>query len=162
MGTHFGVRYQNAYGQLTDFGIGLYDSSSPLGIQTASTGLNIAFDQLVSNHGLSTALGDFNLNEFSNGFNTSRVAPTDFIYGSGGFLLGNFSAADIIAENDMSLLTSNAPMDNTDLWKLNLEALLGPSVIVSGFTLAADIHHGGDSLMAVEQRPQMHVSHVFL
>lgn len=45
MGPHFGVGYPNAYGQLTDFGISLYDSSSPLGIQTASTGRNIAFDQ---------------------------------------------------------------------------------------------------------------------
>jgi hypothetical protein len=154
----FGVRYQNAYGQLTDFGIGLYDASSALGIQTASTGLNIAFDQLVSGHGLSATLGSFNLNEFSTDFNTGNVAPTVSIYGNGGLLLGNFSAADIIADNALSLLTSNDPITNTDLWKLNLEALVGSSVVVSGFTLAADIHNGGGSLMAVSSVPYYLVS----
>lgn len=154
----FGVRYQNASGKLTDFGIGLYDSSNAKGIQAASTGLNIAFDQLVSSNGLSATLGHFNLNEFSTDFNTGRVAPTVSIYGTGGLLLGNFSAADIIADNAMSLLTSNDPITKTDLWKLNLDALIGPNAQVSSFTLAADIHNGGGSAMAVKSDPYFLVS----
>jgi hypothetical protein len=154
----FGVRYQDTFGQLTDFGIGLYDASYAPGIQAASTGLNIAFDQLVSSHGLSATLGNFGLNEFSIDADPSRVAPTISIYGTGGLLLGNFSAADIIADQALSLLTSNDPIAQTDLWKLNLDALIGPNVLVSGFTLAADTHNGGGSLMAVNSTPYFLVS----
>lgn len=154
----FGVRYTNAHGQLTDFGIGLYDSSCAPGIQAASTGLNIAFDQLVSSNGLSATLGDFNLNECSTDFNTGRVAPTVSIYGTGGFLLGNFSAAQILADNALSLLTTNDPIAQTDLWKLNLGALVGPNVHVSGFTLGADLQNGGGSQMVVNSVPYFLVS----
>ncbi|OYW74581.1 MAG: hypothetical protein B7Z37_17130 [Verrucomicrobia bacterium 12-59-8] len=154
----FGVRYQTAYGQLTDFGIGLYDASCAPGIQTASTGLSIAFDHLVSSHGLSATLGDFDLDEFSIDANPGKVAPTISIYGNGGLLLGNFSTADIIAGNAMSLLTSNDPITQTDLWKLNLDALVGPNVQISGFTLAADTHNGSGSLMAVESEPYFFVA----
>ncbi len=149
----FGVRYENAYGQLTDFGIGLYDASCAPGIQTASTGLNIAFDQLVSSNGLSATLGDFHLNEFSTDADPSKVAPTISIYGIGNLLLGNFSTADILASHAVSLLTSLDPIAKTDLWKLNLSALVGPNVQVSGFTLAADTHNGGGSLMVVNSDP---------
>lgn len=154
----FGVRYTNALDQLTDFGIGLYDSDYAPGIQAASTGLNIAFDHLVSSNGLSATLGDFDLNEFSTDFNTGRVAPTVSIYGNGGFLLGNFSAAQIIADNAMSLLASNDPITQTDLWKLDLGALVGPNVQVSGFTLAADLYNGGGSQMVVNSVPYFLVS----
>lgn len=149
----FGVRYENAYGIQTDFGIGLYDASYAPGIQTASTGLNIAFDQLVSSNGLSATLGDFGLNEYSTDADPSHVAPTISIYGIGNSLLGNFSTADILANNAMSILTSLDPIAQTDLWKLNLDALVGPGVLVSGFTLAADTHNGAGSPMAVNSDP---------
>lgn len=149
----FGVRYQDSYGILTDFGIGLYDASSAPGIQTASTGLNIAFDQLVSSNGLSATLGHFGLNEYSADADPSKVAPTISIYGIGNLLLGNFSTADILGSHAMSLLTALDPIAQTDLWKLNLDALVGPNVQVSGFTLAADTHNGGGSLMAVNSDP---------
>lgn len=154
----YGVRYQDALGQLTDFGIGLYDASSNPGIQAASTGLNIAFTQLVSSYGLSATLGNFGLNEFSTDADPSRVAPTLSIYGSGGLLLGNFSTADLIADNALSLLTSNDPIANTDLWKLNLDALIGPNAQVSSFTLGADTHNASGSLMAVNSNPYYLVS----
>lgn len=145
----FGVRYTNTYGGLTDFGIGLYDASCAPGIQVASTGLNIVFDQLVSSHGLSATLGDFDIANLSTDFSTGNVAPTVSIYGTGGLLLGNFSASDIIADNALSLLSSSDPITNTDLWKLNLDALIGPNVLVSGFTLGADLRNGGGNLMDV-------------
>lgn len=154
----FGVRYTNALDQLTDFGIGLYDASYAPGIQAASTGLNITFNQLVSSHGLSATLGHFGLNEFSTDADPSRVAPTVSIYGIGGLLLGNFSTADIIADNAMSLLTSNDPIAMTDLWKLSLDALIGPNVQVSSFTLGADTHNGSGSLMTVNSDPYYLVS----
>ena len=154
----FGVRYLNSSGKLTDFGIGLYDSSSAKGIQAASTGLNIAFDHLVCSNGLSATLGDFDLSDLSTDFKTGKVAPTISIYGNGGLLLGNFSASEIIADNAMSLLSSNDPIAKTDLWKLNLDALIGPNVQVSGFTLAADTHNGSGSLMAVKSDPYFLVS----
>ena len=154
----FGVRYQDTYGHMTDFGIGLYDSSSAPGIQTASTGLNISFSQLVSSQGVSATLGDFGLNEFSTDAAPSRVAPTISIYGNGGLLLGNFSTADIIADHAATLLTSMDPIAQTDLWKLNLAALVGSSAQISGFTLAADTHNGNGDMMTVNSSPYFLVS----
>ena len=154
----FGVRYLNSEGKLTDFGIGLYDASCAPGIQTASTGLNIDFSQLVSSHGLSATLGDFDLNGSSTDADPSKVAPTISIYGNSGVLLGNFSTADIIADHAASLLTSMDPITKTDLWKLSLDALVGPNAQISGFTLAADTHNGSGSLMAVKSDPYFLVS----
>ena len=154
----FGVRYLNSEGKLTDFGIGLYDASCAPGIQTASTGLNIDFSRLVSSHGLSATLGDFDLNSSSIDADPSKVAPTISIYGNGGVLLGNFSTADIIADHAASLLTSMDPIAKTDLWKLSLDALVGPNAQISGFTLGADTHNGSGSLMAVHSDPYFLVS----
>ena len=154
----FGVSYLNSEGKLTDFGIGLYDASSAPGIQTASTGLNIDFSHLVSSHGLSATLGDFDLNASSIDANPSKVAPTISIYGNSGVLLGNFSTADIIADHAASLLTSMDPIAKTDLWKLSLDALVGPNAQISGFTLGADTHNGSGSLMAVNSDPYFLVS----
>ena len=154
----FGVRYQNSEGRLTDFGIGLYDASCAPGVQTASTGLNIDFSHLVSSHGLSATLGDFDLNGSSIDADPSKVAPTISIYGNGGLLLGNFSTADIIADHAATLLTSMDPIAKTDLWKLSIDSLVGPNAQISGFTLGADTHNGSGSLMAVHSDPYFLVS----
>lgn len=154
----FGVRYTNADGVLTDFGIGLYDACCAPGIQVASTGLNITFDHLVYSHGLSATLGSFGLNEFSTDAAPDRVAPTISIYGDGGSLLGNFSTADILADHAIQLLSSHDPIAQTDLWRLNLDALVGSNTMISGFTLGADTHNGGGSLMAVPSNPYYFVS----
>ncbi len=138
----FGVRYTNASNKLVNFGIGLYDSSNAPGIQSASTGLNIEFNQLFSSHGLFATLGDFDITSLNFGFNPGKVAPTISIYGAGGSLLGNFGAADILADHALTLLSSNDPIYKVDTWKLSLDALVGPSALVSGFTLGADTHNG--------------------
>jgi hypothetical protein len=137
-----GVRYLNARGVLTDFGIGLYDGSTSKGFQATSTGLNICFDQLVSSNGLSATLGDFDLTSLSSGFNTGKVSPTISIYGAGGSLLGDFTASDILADNAMTLISGYDPAYKVDTWLLSLDALVGPGAQVSGFTLAADIENG--------------------
>jgi hypothetical protein len=153
-----GVRYTNDAGKLVNFGIGLYDASSAKGIQAASTGLNIAFDQLVSSNSLSATLGDFDLKDLSGDFNTGKVAPTISIYGAGGSLLGNFSSADIIADHALTLLSSNDPIAKTDTWKLSLNSLVGPNTQVSGFTLAADAYNGSGGLEKVASDPYFLVS----
>lgn len=154
----FGVRYTNSYGSLTDFGIGLYDASCAPGIQTASTGLNIAFDHLVYSRGLSATVGGFGLNEFSTDAAPDRVAPTISIYGNGGSLLGNFSTADIIAGHAVQLLTSHDPIAQTDLWRLNLDALVGGNTFISGFTLGADTHNANGCPMVVPSNPYYFVA----
>jgi hypothetical protein len=153
-----GVRYTNDAGKLVNFGIGLYDASSAKGIQAASTGLNIAFDQLVSSNGLSATLGDFDLTSLDSGFNTGKVAPTISIYGAGGSLLGNFGAADILADHALTLLSSHDSILQVDTWKLNLNALVGSNAQVSGFTLAADAHNGMGGVEKVASDPYFLVS----
>jgi hypothetical protein len=129
-----GVRYLNARGVLTDFGIGLYDGSTSKGFQASSTGLNICFDQLVSSNGLSATLGDFDLTSLSSGFNTGKVSPTISIYGAGGSLLGDFTASDILADNAMTLISGHDPAYKVDTWLLSLDALVGPGAQVSGLS----------------------------
>lgn len=153
-----GVRYKGFDGKLHDFGIGLYDASSAKGIQTASTGLNISFDQLVSSNGLSATLGDFDLTSLSSAFKTDKVAPTIAIYGVGGSLLGDFTAADILADNAMTLLSSNDPLYKVDTWKLSLDALVGSNAQISGFTLAADAYNGNGAAERVASDPYFLIS----
>lgn len=128
-----------------DFGIGLYNN----GASDLSTGLFIQFDQLVSGNGLGVAVGNFGVNSLIGGFDAGRVAPTISIYGSGGTLLGNFDAADILASNAMTLLTSGDPLDpsynsvfKVDTWNLDLGALVGSSAQVLAFALGADTQNG--------------------
>lgn len=154
----FGVRYTNAHGALTDFGIGLYDASCAPGVQVASTGLNITFDHLVYSHGLSATVGGFGLNESSTDAAPDRVAPTISIYGNGGSLLGNFSTSDIIADHAVQLLTSHDLIAQTDLWRLNLDALVGGNTYISGFTLGADTHNANGCPMVVPSNPYYFVS----
>ncbi len=144
----FGVRYESAPGQLTDFGIGLYDASG----HTVTTGLDIAFGQWVSSHGLSATLGGFGIQNLSADFNTGMVAPTITIYGTLG-LSEQFSAADILANHALTLLTSDDPIAKTDLWKLDLGALVGPDAQIYGFALGADTHNGSGALMAAKSDP---------
>ncbi|MDB6006408.1 MAG: hypothetical protein JWR15_3395, partial [Prosthecobacter sp.] len=118
----FGVRYRNASGQLTDFGIGLYDASGAPDFRTASTGLNISFANLVSSEGLSATLGGFDILNLSNDFDPGKVAPTITIFGTLG-LSAQFSASDILANHALTLLSSHDPIAGTDLWKLDLGAL---------------------------------------
>ena len=128
-----------------DFGIGLYSS----GNTTQSTGLFIQFDKPVLSSGLGVTLGGFGLNSLSGGFDPGRVAPMISIYGVTGSLLGNFDASAILAGNAMSLLTSGNPLDpsydsvfKVDTWKLNLDALVGPTAQIKSFALAADTRNG--------------------
>jgi hypothetical protein len=153
----FGVRYENASGQLTDFGIGLYAAGGPTNFHTATTGLDVTFAHLVSSQGLSATLGGFDIQNLSNGFDTGKVAPTITIYGTLG-LAEQFSAADILANHALTLLSSNDPIANTDLWKLDLGALVGPDHQISAFALGADTHNGSGSLMTATSDPYFLVS----
>lgn len=153
-----GVSYTNEFGKVKNYGIGLYEASCAPGAQPVSTGLNITFDHLVSSNGLSATLGDFGLTGISTDADPSRVAPTISVYGTGGLLLGNFTTSDIIADHAAQLLTSHDPIAQTDLWKLNLSALVGGNTLVSGFTLGADTHNGVGTPMAVPSDPYYFVS----
>lgn len=128
-----------------DFGIGLYELNST----SRSTGLFIQFDQLVTSSGLSAYLGHFGTNSLINGFDVGKVAPSISIYGAGGSLLGNFNAQTILAGHALTLVTSSDPSDpsynsifKVDTWKLDLDALVGPSVQIKGFVLSADAKNG--------------------
>jgi hypothetical protein len=148
----FGVRYTNSSGSLVDYGIGLYDSSAAPGVQPAATILNVAFDQIVSSQGLSVTLGHLGITDLSTDFNTGKVAPTISIYGTLG-LADYFSASDILAHHALTLLTSNDPIAQTDLWKLDVEALVGPNAQIYNITLGADTHNGSGASMTIPSDP---------
>ncbi|WP_395736104.1 PEP-CTERM sorting domain-containing protein [Prosthecobacter sp.] len=148
----FGVRYTNSSGSLVDFGVGLYyDAGCNSGLQLSSTGLNVQFNQTISSQGLSLTIGHLGISDLSTDFSTGTVAPTIGVYGPGGFT-EFFSAHDILASHALTLLTSNDPIAQTDLWKLDVHALVGDT-LVNNVTLGADIHNGSGATMTVPSDP---------
>ncbi len=142
-------------------GIGLYTGAAP----TQSTGLFIQFDQLVLSDGLSVSLGNFGVNSLTGGFDPGRVAPMLSIYGTGATLLGTFDAQAMLDANAMTLLTSSNPLDasynpffQVDTWKLDLDALIGPSAQVKGFALGADLDNGKGLATARNSNPYYLIS----
>ena len=140
----YGVRHNGG----SDDGICLYNSIANCGPgnHILTTGLNITFNHLVSSYCLSATLGDLVVGGNGTSIAPTDVAPTVSIYGIGGSLLGNFSTATILADH---ALTSVSSPTCSNLWNLNLSALVGTTAQISGFTLGADTHNGVGSMMNV-------------
>ncbi|WP_395747746.1 PEP-CTERM sorting domain-containing protein [Prosthecobacter sp.] len=152
----FGVRYTNSSGSLVDFGIGLYyDAGCNSGLQLSSTGLNVQFNQTISSQGLFLTIGHLGFSDLSTDFSTGTVAPTISVNGPSGPSF--FSAHDILANHALTLLTSYDPIAQTDLWKIDVHALVGDA-LVNNVTLGADIHNGGGATMTVPSDPYFLVS----
>lgn len=131
-----GVSYDTGSGNLTDFGIGLFNNSAN---QVQSTGLNIRYNQLVNAASVTVTLEDFDIGTKDTFFNPNKVEPSILLFGPGGTVF-----ASLTPQNIFPYLVANTTAGDkkADVWDLNFGAVLtgmhlasGP---ITGFTLFAD------------------------
>jgi len=117
----FGVSYTGSDpknpSKLTDFGIGLYQSGSGKTATTAATGLEVAYNQLVT--GVNLTIGDFDLKGTEHDFLTGKVAPSVTVFGAGGISLGTANPGQVFSN-----MTFLGNFNGVDEWNLNVGGLL--------------------------------------
>jgi hypothetical protein len=136
-----GVTYSKG-GSLTDFGLGLYTDASN---NTASTGLRINYDQLVSASSVTITLEDFDIQAGKDTFfNSNKVEPIITLFGPGGSIFATFDPHSIFP--NLTANSSGGAKGKSDVWDISFAGLLntlhlsdGP---ISGFLLSADMAAG--------------------
>ena len=145
-----GVSYQAnvASSTLTNFGIGLYETSAEVphpdssAVAVHSTGLNLQYDTLVLAYSVTIRMVDFDIDTKDTFFKPKKVEPALLLYGPGGTLFASANPTDIF-----NAMTPVAGMEDT--WDLNFGILLANKNVangpISGFLLYADAANGEDS-----------------
>jgi hypothetical protein len=138
-----GVTYDPGNGKLTDFGIGLYQSTQ---MQTKSTGLQIQLATPTDANHLTITVEDFDLQMGATFFNPGKVEMSLLILGAGGTVYANAQPTNIFPDLVWSSSNTGGKKASTDMWDLNLGKLLQSMHLadtnVTGYVLYADAQHG--------------------
>jgi hypothetical protein len=133
-----GVSYDKGGGQLTNFGLGLYNNAQG---QVQSTGLKIQYNGLVDASMVNITVEDFDIQAGkATFFNPQKVEPNILLLGPGNTVFASATPKDIFP----ALVATGT--SKGDVWNINFGDLLNSLQVangqISGFILSADMLNG--------------------